>query len=352
VLLYALGKNGLQTFTLPLEEKALRQRIADWRAALLGSGGRGVHPASKAPGSAGPEAGQARALYASLFGPLERAGLLAPGRCARLVLAAEGPLLDIPFAALMNAGGKRLLERYALSTAISLGILLWRENPRDPSASLLCVADPMGEKGQRLVSAARGGEFGALQHAREEGEAVVNLFPGAVGLVGPAARKAALRQAMGRYALLHFATHGYLDAKNSLLSALVLAPEPEGSAEDGMLAAREIAGIPLAARLAVLSACETGRGQERGGEGLQGLAWAFRAAGCPSVVASLWQVDDAATSRLMVGFYRQLKAGRRKDEALRAAMLAVKRKQAAPYYWAAFQVIGDCAPLPPPPGHR
>src|SRR5205085_7778557 len=101
-----------------------------------------------------------------------------------------------------------------------------------------------------------------------------------------------------------------------------------------------------------LSACETGRGQLRGGEGLMGLAWAFRAAGCPSVIASQWQVDDAATASLMDRFYKALRTGKPKDEALRAAMLSVRGEpgHGHPYYWAAFQVFGDTAPLPPPTG--
>src|SRR6185437_8454913 len=132
----------------------------------------------------------------------------------------------------------------------------------------------------------------ALKYAREEGEAVVDLVPGALGLVGPQAREAEVKQEIGEYALLHFATHGYLDPVNSLRSGLVLAPEPRDGTEDGVLEAREIMGLKLSAKLAVLSACETARGQARGGEGLQSLAWAFRAAGCPSVVASQWQVND------------------------------------------------------------
>ena len=82
-----------------------------------------------------------------------------------------------------------------------------------------------------------------------------------------------------------------------------------------------------------------------------GLAWAFRAAGCPSIVASQWEVDDQATGRLMQAFYEGVKAGRRKDDALRQAMLRLLRSKEnnAPYYWAAFQVIGDASPLPVAP---
>jgi CHAT domain-containing protein len=103
--------------------------------------------------------------------------------------------------------------------------------------------------------------------------------------------------------------------------------------------------LQLAAQLAVLSAGDTSQGQLSDGEGLLGLTWAFRAAGCPSVVASLWSVDDAATGQLMVRFYEALKAGKRKDEALRDAMLATREKQPPPYFWAAFELSGDGTPV-------
>ena len=97
--------------------------------------------------------------------------------------------------------------------------------------------------------------------------------------------------------------------------------------------------------LVVLSACETGLGKVAGGEGILGLQRAFQVAGARTVVASLWSVDDAATGQLMVRFYQGLKEGRRKDEALRDAMLAVKQPKPAPYYWAAFQLSGDARPI-------
>jgi len=123
------------------------------------------------------------------------------------------------------------------------------------------------------------------------------------------------------------------------------APQDSTSQRYGTLLAQDIVGIKLSAQLAVLSACETGEGQISAGEGLLGFAWAFRAAGCPAIVASQWSVDDAATKALMVDFYQALKAGKDKDLALQEAMLAVKQKQPGAYYWAAFQVIGDTTPL-------
>jgi CHAT domain-containing protein len=159
------------------------------------------------------------------------------------------------------------------------------------------------------------------------------------------ARKAQVKREMPNYAILHFATHGSLDSAHPLRSALILAPEPENSGEASILEAREIAGMSLTARLAVLSACETASGQATGGDGLVVLTWAFRAAGCPAVVATQWKINDSATTVLMRAFYRLLLAGQRTDDALRAAMQAVivDKTRRLPYYWAAFQIYGDAS---------
>ncbi len=331
-LLFALShKDGLKTFKLSVGRTALADAVRKWRALVVSQ--RNAEPR------------QARALYTALLQPLEPAGLLAPQRYTRLALVADALLLDVPFAALLDANGKRLVERYPLSVSTSLGALTWQTPSPPSSATLLCLADPTGGQNATPRRATRG-EFAALQHARVEVSKVASLFPRSVVLIGTQARETLVKREIGKYALLHFATHGVLDESNGLYSGLLLASETKGGEEDGMLEGREIVGLKLSARCAVLSACETARGQAGGGEGLLGLAWAFRAAGCPSVVASQWKVDDAATERLMVEFYKGLKAGRRKDDALRAAMLTVRKQSPPPFFWAGFQVIGDAAPLP------
>ncbi|HLJ09781.1 MAG TPA: CHAT domain-containing protein, partial [Planctomycetaceae bacterium] len=103
--------------------------------------------------------------------------------------------------------------------------------------------------------------------------------------------------------------------------------------------------IPLSADLAVLSACQTAEGDERLGEGLMGLAWAFQAAGCPNVVASLWNIDDEATQQIMVEFYKALRGNKRIDDAMRSAMLSVRAsaRTSSPYFWAGFQILGPAS---------
>ncbi len=149
--------------------------------------------------------------------------------------------------------------------------------------------------------------------------------------------------------MLHFATHGVFDDKNPLYSYLVLAPGTD-SKEDGLLEAWELMQMDLKAELAVLSACDTARGRIAGGEGIIGFSWALFVAGVPTTVASQWQVPSESTTKLMLGFHKNLVSSGSgvkklsKAEAWRQAVLVMMndpRYRMKPYYWAGFVVVGD-----------
>lgn len=115
---------------------------------------------------------------------------------------------------------------------------------------------------------------------------------------------------------------------------------------DGRLEAGELASLSLSAEMAVLSACRSGLGRTSSGAGILGFAWALQQAGCPAVVTTLWDVEDAATSRLMVTFYQQLKQGKPKDEALRAAMQTERKSDSSsPRKWALLRITGNTGAL-------
>ncbi|PIY07790.1 MAG: hypothetical protein COZ18_15545 [Flexibacter sp. CG_4_10_14_3_um_filter_32_15] len=164
--------------------------------------------------------------------------------------------------------------------------------------------------------------------------------------------------------ILHFATHGFFInqiqndkvttmqeaedrnlLQNPLLrSGLLLAgcQNPQLGEEDGVLSAEEAMNLNLKdTELVVLSACETGLGEIRNGEGVYGLQRAFRQAGAKTVIMSLWQVNDESTQLLMTYFYEQLLQGKSKREAFKAAQLQLKEKYKSPYYWGAFVVVGE-----------
>lgn len=341
LLLFTLSTAGIQVFRIMIQAGDLERLIDSWlsdiEAARTGGTDGAMHLAR--------EEMEAKTLYRLLFATVIKSGLFNVKSCKRLVFVADGVLLRIPFSALMASDGKRLVECYSLSTAISLGSLTWPTEKRSSRESLLCIADPLGS-GAKFVSRARG-EFGGLAGARKEGIALKDLLPETNLLLGAKARKELVKREMPKYTILHFATHGTLDSAHPLYSGLILAAEPTNSGEYGILEAYEIAGMRLSADLAVLSACQTARGQISGGEGLIGLTWAFRAAGCPAVAASQWEINDTSTAILIRSFYHELLKGQRKDDALRAAMrtVMIDKTHRSPYYWAAFQIIGDSSPL-------
>jgi CHAT domain-containing protein len=120
--------------------------------------------------------------------------------------------------------------------------------------------------------------------------------------------------------------------------------DEKGKPQNGFLRLHDVFNLNLPAELVVLSACQTGLGEEVKGEGLVGLTRGFMYAGSPRVVVSLWSVDDEATSQLMAKFYKKmLQDGLKPAAALRAAQLELWQQQRwqSPFYWAAFTLQGE-----------
>ncbi|HEY6249702.1 MAG TPA: CHAT domain-containing protein, partial [Candidatus Angelobacter sp.] len=134
-------------------------------------------------------------------------------------------------------------------------------------------------------------------------------------------------------------------SKNPELSGLVFSLVNErGKPQDGFLSLEDVYNLRLPVELVVLSACDTALGEEISGEGLVGLTRGFMYAGASRVVASLWAVNDAATSELMARFYRAMEVnGMRPAAALRKAQLEMAKQSRwhSPYFWAAFQIQGE-----------
>jgi tetratricopeptide (TPR) repeat protein len=297
------------------------------------------------------------------------AGLLEPvfadtGLRARVVISGDGELHRVPFELLPVAGGERLLERRVVSYVPS-GTVLTRLRSRTlpshaPTAVLAVGTDarPLDSTQAQPVLPAIGavnrgvydvdpGALPALPSANAEARAVSQTLgapPGSVVLVAQAATEAALKsRALDEFAVLHFALHGIVSTQFPERSALVLRG---GGGEDGLLQAREILGLRLNADLVTLSACESGNGTVHGQDGVASLVRPFLAAGAGAVVANLWSADDRFSLALMREFYRQLREGAEKDEALRAAKLMMLRRygpEAVPKLWAGFVIHGDSA---------
>jgi CHAT domain-containing protein len=198
-----------------------------------------------------------------------------------------------------------------------------------------------------------------LPYSRREVERIAAVYPEARLYLGDDATEERAKSVARDARILHFATHGYIDDRAPLDSALVLTI-PDGlppGRDNGLLQVWEIfESVRLDADLVVLSACESALGRELSGEGLIGLTRAFQYAGARSVVASLWDVADQTTAELLTRFHHHLAAGLSKDAALRTAQIELMRQPirittaqgqtvetdaSTPFFWAAFQLFGD-----------
>jgi CHAT domain-containing protein len=165
-----------------------------------------------------------------------------------------------------------------------------------------------------------------LTAARAEARAIASLFSTNVDLlVGESASETAVRAGLGTSRVVHFATHALVSDSDPLGSHLMLGAGDAGNRapeQDGRLTASEVAGLSMTADLVVLGACRSARGPVSS-DGIAGLTRAFMTAGAPSVVATLWDVSDQTTARVMTRFYAGYLTGTSKDRALRVAQLAL-----------------------------
>jgi CHAT domain-containing protein len=261
------------------------------------------------------------------------------GEGETLVVIPDKALHSIPFAALRNRDSGRFLveeHRLAVSPSPTLYVrALGRERRLSRAPRVLAVGNPAFDRGLFPLS--------SLAGAEAEAKAIAGLYPGSADLLtGAQATSREFLSRVRQYEWIHFAGHSMVNLQNPLLSMLVLAPSAAG--DTGAVTAREIYSMDLGeTRMVVLSACETGA-YDPEGEGASALARAFLAAGVPTVVASLWKVDDQPTSRLFQAFHRALRAGSDPVSALREAQIGLLRGAEEefrdPGAWAAFEVTG------------
>jgi CHAT domain-containing protein len=150
---------------------------------------------------------------------------------------------------------------------------------------------------------------------------------------------------ISKYRIIHVATHGLLNAERPQFTGVVLSLVGNKT-RDGFVRTDEVFNLRLGSPLVMLSACETGLGKEKRGEGVMGLTRAFMYAGAPTVGVSLWSVADKSTADLMTDFYQRLlstSTPATTSAALRGAQLAMisNKKYSAPFYWAPFVLVGD-----------
>jgi CHAT domain-containing protein len=312
VYLWVLDGKNIFPYKIDINSETLAKKVQEYYAMISKPGTFGVETLEF----------QAQELFNLLLRDAENHWT----RKNRIGIIPHGILHYLPFEALMNNG--KFLEEQDI-TFFYL-----------PSASVYkyCREKNPLKKEQFI---ALGNPDGSLVFSEKEVEELKHLYPRDTEIFTGKEAKETRVGYYGPYAdILHFSCHGIFNAANPLYSALLLAPD---NSADGRLEVQEIFQLNLKpAYLVTLSACETNVSNISPGDELVGLARAFIYAGTPSVLASLWKVDDYYTEKLMVSFYRALK-NTDKITALHQARQEMidKYGKRHPFYWAPFVLIGD-----------
>jgi len=300
----------------------------------------------------------------------------------RLLIVPDGVLHYTPFPALtisqtagQNTNVSLIVEHEIITLPSASTLAILRQNYGDrkpPSQTLAILADPVFSptdervKGQltpatteqlesnnlglnrSLRASDRGWPPERLRFTRQEAQTISSLFPSASSrqiFDFDASRTTATDGNLVNYQIIHLATHGIANNKNPELSGIVMSMvDDKGNLVNGFLRLTDIFNLKLAANLVVLSACQSGMGQNVKGEGMVGLTRGFMYAGAQRVAVSLWSVDDEGTAVLMQKFYQKmLQEKLAPAAALRAAQIEMmqQEKWQSPYYWAAFTLQGE-----------
>ncbi len=290
----------------------------------------------------------------------------------QLIIVPDGKLGYLPFEAFLyqqanNWKAKNtpyLLKKYAISYIYSSHLLIThelltkRQHAQVPfggfgleydnfTLSEMAKINTQTPNNQAIANLNRRGEVIAkLPHAPKEVLQIAQLFGGKSWVNKKATKKNFLENARN-YGILHLAMHGIIDENQPLNSALIFSKTDRQT--DNLLRAADVYHLQLNADLTVLSACNTGNGELKRGEGIMSLSRAFAFAGCPSMIMNLWSVADQSTSTIMQYFYEQLKDGENKAISLQKAKLHYLKntnpQNRTPIHWAAPVAIGDMQAL-------
>jgi len=294
-------------------------------------------------------------LYQTLVEPLEQ---VIQSR-SRIVIIPHGVLNYLPFEILSPVKGEEdfrkldyLIKRHTIQYEYSLA--LWERKFKTSTThryDLVSFAPFINDTHlantveQPLIASRN--ERSILSNSLDEVKGALASFPGE-SFVAHQATEHTFQQMANQTEILHLATHAIANDEDPMRSGLYFSNQLD-SLEDGFLTVFEIYNMKIPAKLAVLSACNTGTGQLAKGEGVLSLGRAFSYAGCESVLMSLWMANDQSTSKLITSFYERLATGDQKDVALRNAKLAFLDQAdpitAHPYFWSGIVAAGDMSPI-------
>jgi CHAT domain-containing protein len=332
------GEVELQAYSLILTNDQIEKKVKNFRSLIMGK------DQTNDLGTA------SRELHDNLLGKAQ-AQLK---NKTELIIVPDGPLWELPFQALKTADNHYLIEQAAISYVPSFGVLQkasQQQPDHSPKLDLLAFGNPFLAKRTGLTTSTgeaiepldnlQNAEFLVKKISQLHNPATSNVF------IGKMATEEKFKALAPKYRIIFLASHGLFGSLDPMRSSIVLAQNGVKTPDDGFLEAREIARMHLSAEMVVLSACDSGRGQMREGEGIVGLPWAIFAAGCPTTVVSQWQVDSLATANLISSMYSKLGRNNKqatKAEALQKAAITMlngsNKDFRHPYYWASFILFG------------
>ncbi|MEM7373656.1 MAG: CHAT domain-containing tetratricopeptide repeat protein [Bacteroidota bacterium] len=287
-------------------------------------------------------------LYQQLWQPFES---LLQGEQVSIVPV--GPLFYLSFETLPGASSSTeyLIEKYAISYALSMSVLFTEDQERETDL-ILAIApgfeDEIKQEYQEGMDSLEVLDEAYMRTIRQPWslKLVEQLKETFVlqDYLGQTATESSLKRSLPTGNILYFGTHAIANSDDPMRSKLVLAKEIGPQIEDGYLHAYELFGLPLQADLVILNACETGLGKLQQGEGMISLAYSIQSAGCPSTVMSLWKVDEKMNSRITQDFLVYLDQGLSRRDALRQAKLDVLHSNEAglkhPFFWGGMVLMG------------
>lgn len=277
----------------------------------------------------------------------------------KLIIIPDGVLGYIPFETLLSVMPQNpsafkthtyLSSNHQISYNYSLS--LWQEmkNKKHHNKGLITFAPSFEEENTPLatVNEYRRRNMGHLNFNIKEVDNIYKICGGST-FKDIEASKENFFKVVQNYSIIHLATHAKVDDRNSDFSFLTFSGVTD-TTDVGKLYVRDLYNLQIPADMVVLSACETGMGELQKGEGIISLARGFSYAGAKSIITSLWEVNDKATSEIMTDFYKNLQSGDSKDNALQKAKNTYIKKQienasAHPFFWASFVAVGDMTPL-------
>lgn len=293
-------------------------------------------------------------LYSELIKPVEN-------KIAEknLIIVPDGKLSYIPFDALVESLPDTskmiefnkldyLIKKYQINYAISSN-LLFRDRENTVLKKVKALAFAPSYNGETLQLAGLNLKLLPLPGVKREVDNISEIV-NTKSFFDTEANELNFRNNIADFDILHLAMHAFINDSLPAFSSLVFTPKQNNAdSTPDLINTADIYNLKLKAKLTVLSACNTGTGKLLKGEGIMSLARGFLFAGCPSIIMSLWEVEDASGTQIMTSFYKNLKKGKSKDEALRDAKLeylqSVNSRRAHPHYWLGFVNIGDSAPL-------